>query len=66
MSLVWGVKGLVVKLVDDPARMIQTVSAACARAGLVKVGDVVIIAGGFLDEESSKTNMVHVHTVTAL
>ena len=66
MSLVWGVKGLVVKLVDDPVRLIQSVSAECTRAGLVEVGDVVIIAGGFLDEESSKTNMVHVHTVTAL
>ena len=66
MSLVWGVKGLLVKLVDDPAKMMQTVSAACARAGLVNVGDVVIITGGFLDEESSKTNMVHAHTVTAV
>lgn len=66
MSLVWGVQGLLAKLMDDPPRMMKTVSDVCVRAGLVNVGDVVIITGGFLDEESSKTNMVHIHTVTAV
>jgi len=66
MSLVWGVKGLVAELDYEPAAMIKTVSAVCERAGLLNVGDLVVITGGFLDEEIGKTNMVHVHTVTSM
>jgi len=63
MSVLWGVKGIVVEMNDHSGDMMNDVSNACTRAGLLKPGDLVVIAGGFLDEESSKTNMVHVHTV---
>jgi len=65
LSVVWGVHGVVVRMEDDVATLMKDVSSACALQNLVKVGDLIIITGGFLDEESSKTNMVHVHTVTA-
>jgi pyruvate kinase len=64
MSLEWGVHGVIIPMSDDVSTMIRDVSRTCAIQGLVKTGDLIVITGGFLDEESSKTNMVHVHTVT--
>jgi pyruvate kinase len=66
MALVWGVRGLYVPQIEDTASMIRTVSGACTGAGLFDVGDAVVIAGGFLNEGSSTTNLVHIHTVTAV
>lgn len=66
MTLLWGVRGIVSTLPEDTSEMMVSVAAACTRAGLVRTGDVVVITGGFMDEESSKTNMVHIHTVTAI
>ncbi|MHB8895245.1 MAG: pyruvate kinase [Candidatus Geothermincolia bacterium] len=63
MSVLWGVRGIVVPLTENAGDMMNVAAGACAQAGLVKDGDLVVITGGFLDEESSKTNMVHVHTV---
>ena len=65
MSLEWGVHGVVIPMSEDIAKMMNDVSRVCVLQGLVKVGDLVVITSGFMDEESSKTNMVHVHTVTA-
>ena len=63
MSLVWGVRGLVVPLVDDLRRAIGDASRACVRGGFVKKGDLVVVTGGFLDEKAGTTNMIHIHTV---
>jgi pyruvate kinase len=60
------VRGLYVPQIEDTASMIRTVSGACTGAGLFDVGDAVVIAGGFLNEGSSTTNLVHIHTVTAV
>lgn len=65
LRLVWGVKGIIVDMLDNAADMMNSVSRDCVQAGLVEAGDLIVITGGFLDEESSKTNMVHVHTVKA-
>jgi pyruvate kinase len=65
MSLEWGVHGVMIPMSTDIVTMMKDVSRTCKVQGLVKVGDLIVITGGFLDEESSKTNMVHVHTVTA-
>jgi pyruvate kinase len=65
MSVIWGVKGIVVEMTENAGDMMNKVAEACTAAGLVEHGDLVVITGGFLDEESSKTNMVHVHTVKA-
>ncbi len=43
--------------------MIEEATNACSRECLVMRGDLVVVTGGFFDEESSKTNVVHVHTV---
>ena len=63
MSLVWGVRGLVVPLVDDLRRAIGEASRTCVRGGFVKKGDLVVVTGGFLDEKAGTTNMIHIHTV---
>lgn len=65
LSVVWGVCGLVMDLNEDVAEMMNDVSVACMQADLVEPGDLIVITGGFLGEESGKTNMVHVHTVKA-
>lgn len=64
-SVLWGVRGLVMELNENVDDMVGDLSSACKETGLVRAGDVIVIAGGFLGEESSKTNMVHVHTVKA-
>jgi len=59
------VRGLVMELNENVDGMVSELSSACRKTGLVRAGDVIVIAGGFIGEESSKTNMVHVHTVKA-
>lgn len=66
MTLVWGVTGVMSDLPEDAAEMMARAAGISAQAGLVKPGDVVVIAGGFMEEKSSQTNMVHIHTVTAI
>jgi pyruvate kinase len=63
MSLVWGVRGLAVPLVEDLRHTIKTAIAACVGEGLIKKGDRVVVTGGFLDEKAGTTNMIHIHTV---
>jgi pyruvate kinase len=63
MSLVRGATGLVVAESGDLREMIGQAVGACVEAGYVASGDLVVITGGFLDERSGKTNVVHVHTV---
>ncbi len=63
MALVWGIEGIELQLVDNPSGMMRLAAGACRAEGLLDAGDLVVITGGFLDEASSKTNMVHVHTV---
>lgn len=63
LTVAWGVRGLAVLDTGDLRRMISDSTAACAEAGYVDRGDLVVITGGFLDEESSSTNVVHVRTV---
>ncbi len=63
MTLVWGIKGVVIGEEPDLRSMIREATGACVKAGWVNRGDVVVVTGGFIDEESSKTNVVHVHTV---
>ncbi len=63
MSMVWGVSGLVVPEREDLRQLIKEASSACVSAGYAASGDVVVVTGGFLDEERGKTNSVHVHTV---
>jgi pyruvate kinase len=65
MSLVWGVRGIHMDTTDNVGDLMNEVSSECVKCGYVNPGDLVVITGGFLDEESSKTNMVHVHTVKA-
>jgi pyruvate kinase len=65
MSVVWGVKGIHMDMTDNVPNLMNQVSSSCVSCGYVDPGDLVVITGGFLDEESSKTNMVHVHTVKA-
>ncbi|PKQ28006.1 MAG: pyruvate kinase [Candidatus Anoxymicrobium japonicum] len=63
MSLVWGVQGVVAPMAIDVATMIKNASGACVLKGLLRAGDLIVVTGGFLDEESGKTNMIHTHTV---
>lgn len=63
MSLVRGVIGLTVDESGDLREMIRGAVDACVKAGYLASGDLVVITGGFLDERSGKTNVVHVHTV---
>jgi pyruvate kinase len=63
LSLVWGVEGTVVPEFAELRLLIEEASHACARECYVSRGDLVVITGGFVDEESAKTNVVHVHTV---
>lgn len=63
MSVVWGVKGLLMPEYDELQELIAVASRICVDAECVMPGDMVVLTGGFLDEESSKTNVVHVHTV---
>jgi pyruvate kinase len=63
MSLLWGVAAVKVPHSDQLKEMIEEATNACSRECLVTRGDLVVVTGGFLDEESGTTNVVHVHTV---
>jgi pyruvate kinase len=63
ISLLWGVEAVKVPRSNQLKVMIEEAINACARECLVMRGDLVVVTGGFFDEESSKTNVVHVHTV---
>ena len=63
MALVWGTDGLVIPMGDNLRRTVRDVAAACVEKGFVDRGDVVVMTGGFLEEEVGTTNVVHVHTV---
>jgi pyruvate kinase len=62
-SVLWGAKGLLISKYDELRRLIEVASEACVKAGYLARGEVAVITGGFFDEESSDTNVVHVHTV---
>lgn len=63
MTLVWGVQGIVAPMTKDLKQTIKNAEELCLKYGLVKKDDLVVMTGGFLDEESGSTNVVHVHTV---
>jgi pyruvate kinase len=63
LSLLWGVAAVKVPQSDQLKEMIEEATDVCSRECLVMQGDLVVVTGGFFDEESSKTNIVHVHTV---
>lgn len=63
MSLLWGVEAVKVPHSHQLKEMIEEATNACSRECLIARGDLVVVTGGFFDEESSKTNVVHVHTV---
>ena len=64
MSLVWGVNGLVMpQIADSLWQTVRDVARVCVRNGFVTSGDLVVMIGGFLQEETGTTNVVHVHTV---
>ncbi|MBU4174042.1 MAG: pyruvate kinase [Actinobacteria bacterium] len=64
MSLVWDVSVLVMPATGDNLwQTARHVARVCAQNGFVASGDLVVITGGFLEEEAGTTNVVHVHTV---
>lgn len=63
MSVVWGVRPMVVQLPSDLREMIREVSEACRSAGMVERGDLVVVTGGFIGEKVGTTNSVNVHMV---
>jgi pyruvate kinase len=63
MAILWGTKALLVPEHEEFDDLIDDASTVCIGAECIAPGDVVVITGGFLDEESSETNVVHVHTV---
>ena len=63
MSVLWGVRGLVIPLSESLRETIDRVVEECERKGYLKRGDLTIITGGFLDEKVGTTNTIHVHEV---
>lgn len=63
MTVVWGVQGIVAPMTKDLKQTINYAEKACLENGLVEKDDLVVMTGGFLEEESGSTNIVHVHTV---
>ena len=64
MSLVWGVSVLVMPPIGNNLwQTVRDVARVCVQNGFVTSGDLVVITGGFLDEEVGTTNVVHVHMV---
>jgi pyruvate kinase len=63
MTLVWGALGVVFEMSEEIEETMDRVCQVCLSRNLVSAGDEVVITGGFLDEVSGTTNLVHVHTV---
>jgi len=63
LSPLWGVRGIVMPLVEDLTENILIVVDACKKEGYVSSGDLVVVVGGFLEEKIGTTNMINLHTV---
>ncbi len=63
LLVVWGVRGLIAGLGTDFATTIDSVVSASRDAGYVTRGDVIVIAGGFLQDKVGTTNLIKVKTV---
>jgi len=63
MSLVWGVTGIVVPYGAGILETVKRVVEECRKAGLVSRGELVVVTGGFLDEQAGTTNTINVRLV---
>ena len=64
LNLVWGVRTVVVPLVEDPDQMFRLAGQAIVDAGLAKPGEYALIVGSLpMLRVSGRTNLVHVRKI---
>ncbi|WPD19414.1 pyruvate kinase [Thermaerobacter composti] len=63
LSLVWGVRALVIEPQDDVDGLIEHALRGAVRGGFVRPGDLVVITAGVPVGQPGTTNMLQVHTV---
>jgi pyruvate kinase len=63
LSLLWGVTAVKVPHSDQLKEMIEEALNVCSMQCLVASGDLVVVTGGFFNEEVGTTNVVHIHIV---
>ena len=61
LNLVWGVRAVVVPLIEDPDQMFRVAGQAIIEAGLAPEGEYALIVGSLpMTRQSGRTNLVHV------
>ncbi len=61
LNLVWGVRAVVVPLIEDPDQMFRVAGRAIVEAGLAPEGEYALIVGSLpMTRQSGRTNLVHV------
>ncbi len=61
LNLVWGVRAVVVPLIEDPDQMFRVAGRAIVEAGLAREGEYALIVGSLpMTRQSGRTNLVHV------